>query len=84
MSFPAHVWNQLKGITAGELMSALEKDGWTVDAKHGSIHIYISPSGGRVSVHFHPHKTFGPGLLKGMLKDIGCNEGELRRLKLIK
>lgn len=85
---PSDVWRQLKGLTAGELCRALERDGWQRDTRSGSQHIYrtVTDTGAilRVSVHVHPHKTFGPGLLKGLLTDIGWSVADLRRLKLIK
>jgi len=37
-----------------------------------------------VVIHYHPRKTYGPGLLKGLLADIGWDEKDLKRLKLIK
>lgn len=85
---PASVWNQLRNITAAELCSALKRDGWSPDTKGGSQHIFrkrVSPTEvRRASVHVHPQKTFGAKLLKSLLNDIGWNEEDLRRLKLIK
>ena len=37
----------------------------------------------RVSVHFHPKKTFGAKLLKGLIDDTGWSDDDLRRLKLV-
>lgn len=84
MSFPPHIWRQLKGITADKLIVALEKDGWVRDEKQGSEFIFRHHDGRRVSIHYHPRKTYGPKLLKNLLKDIGWVEEDLRRLKLIK
>ncbi|MBI4455093.1 MAG: type II toxin-antitoxin system HicA family toxin [Acidobacteria bacterium] len=86
MAFPKHVWNQIRNITASEFARALERDAWKPHTRRGSITVYLkgqSP-GGRVSVHFHSQKTFGPKLLQGMLNDTGWTEADLRRLKLIK
>jgi len=84
MKFPPNVWNQLKNITADELERALERDGWELDEGRGSIQVYRHADGRRVSVHYHPVKTFGPNLLKALFDDIGWTETDLKRLKLIK
>jgi predicted RNA binding protein YcfA (HicA-like mRNA interferase family) len=87
MAYPPNVWNQLKNLTADELIRALEKDGWTRDpTSRGAIQVFIKygPSNKRVGIHYHPQKTYGPALLKGLLSDIGWSEEDLRRLKLIK
>jgi predicted RNA binding protein YcfA (HicA-like mRNA interferase family) len=88
MAFSQHVWNQLKSKTADELISALTRDGYEKDpassgAKIGYIK-KINPRNKRVVIHYHPRKTYGPGLLKGLLEDIGWTEDEMRHLKLIK
>lgn len=84
MSFPSHIWKQLKNLTADELISALEKDGWVRDETGGAEQIYRHPDGRRVSIHYHPRKTYGAKLLKNLLNDIGWTEADFRRLKLIK
>ena len=87
MAFPPHVWNQLKNLTADDLITALEQDGWRRDpASKGATLGYIksgSPNR-RVVIHYHPRKTCGPGLLKALLQDIGWTEDDFRRLKIIK
>ena len=84
MNYPANIWNQLKNISADELKKALEKDGWKLDGGKGSVLIYRHSDGRRVSVHYHPIKTFGPNLLKALFDDIEWTEEDLKRLKLIK
>lgn len=84
MSFHKNVWNQLKGICIEDLIRALEKDGWKLDECAGAIRVYLKDGSGRVSIHYHPKKTFGAGLLKGLLSDIGWSEADLKRLKLVK
>lgn len=77
------VWAQLRNITAEDLSHALEIDGWAERKRGGSRIIYIK--GQRmVSIHYHPHKTYGPKQLRGLLEDIGWSEEDLKRLKLIK
>ena len=41
-------------------------------------------NGRRVVIHYHPKKTYGPGLLKDLVRDIGWTDDDLIRLKLIK
>ncbi len=87
MAFSKHVWNQLKATTAGELIDALKRDGYTQDpASKGAILAYIklSSPNKRVTIHYHPRKSYGPKFLKGLLDDIGWDEDDLRRVKLIK
>jgi predicted RNA binding protein YcfA (HicA-like mRNA interferase family) len=82
------VWDQLKNITAEELKKALDKDqssGWYEDETGSSATVYRNDHSKRiVSVHTHPHKTYGPGQLKELINDIGWTEDDLKRLNLIK
>jgi predicted RNA binding protein YcfA (HicA-like mRNA interferase family) len=85
MAFSASVWGQLKNKTADELIAALERDGWKLEPDcKGAIQVYRHADTRRVGIHYHPKKTFGAGLLKGLLSDIGWDEQDLKRLKLIK
>ena len=93
MAFAKNVWAQLKNLTKGEFISALARDGWTLEkssASSGSIRLYIkySPQGiplKRIEIHYHRSSdTMGAGLLKGLLADAGWTDKELRSLKLIK
>ena len=88
MSFPKRVWDQIKNITAGELIAALERDGWERDSESRSgAPIAFLKSGEpsrRVVIHYHPRKTYGPKLLKALLRDIGWTAEDLIRLKLAK
>ena len=85
MAFSANTWDQIKNKTAEELMSALEKDGWELEPEcTGAIQVYRNQNGNRVAIHYHPKKTYGPKLLKNLLSDIGWDEKDLRRLKLIR
>ncbi|KAA3629392.1 MAG: addiction module toxin, HicA family [Proteobacteria bacterium] len=88
MSFHQNIWNQLNNITAGELVKALEKDGWIREETRGAIQAFRKENDGhtikRVTVHVHPKKTYGPKLLKELLVEIGWSESQLKKLKLIK
>jgi len=87
MAFPPHVWNQLKNLTADEIISALVRDGWEKDpASKGAVFAYIKkgPPNSRITIHYHPKKTYGAKLLTALLEDIGWSEEDMNRLKLIK
>ena len=88
MAFSKHVWNQLRNTTADELISALERDGYTKDPASGDATIaylkFVTPKAKRIVIHYHPRKTYGPKLLKALLSDIGWTEADMRRLRLIK
>ena len=85
MAFPASVWSQLKNTTADEIISALERDDWKLEPDcKGAIQVYRHPDTRRVAIHYHPKKTFGAKLLKGLIADIGWEEKDLKRLRLIK
>ena len=84
MTFPHHIWNQLKNLSADELIAALERDGWIRDRRRGAQLVYRHPDRRRVSVHYHPGKTFGPKLLRALLADTRWTVPDMRRLKLVK
>ena len=86
MKYPKHVWDQLKGKTKDEFISALLKDGFIFDDSSGAIRVYRHPDGRRVTIHYHPHQTFEHmrNVLKGLLKDIGWTVKDMKRLKLVK
>lgn len=98
MAFSQNVWSQLKNLTADDLKEALERDGWVLDNPKGAVLAYVKevlgeqfvggdpkpPMRKRATIHYHPRKTYGPKLLKGLLADIGWEEDDMRRLKLIK
>jgi predicted RNA binding protein YcfA (HicA-like mRNA interferase family) len=90
MAFKSNVWNQLKNLTKGELIAALERDGWKEEVRGGGaerLFVKTNPDGThrRVAIHFHhANDTMGRGLLTALLRDVGWSEANLVRLKLIK
>ena len=85
MNYTYAIWSQLKNKTPDDLVRCLLKDGWKKDITKGAKQIYRHPeSRRRVSIHYHPNKTYGASLLKGLLNDIGWSVEEMRKLKLIK
>jgi predicted RNA binding protein YcfA (HicA-like mRNA interferase family) len=77
-------WAQIKNITTDEFISALLKDEWSLRSGTGSSSRVFTKQGKVVSIHYHPHKTFGPSQLRQLLNDAGWAEGDLKRLKMIK
>lgn len=84
MDYPRHIWDQLKNLTADQIVKALEKSGWKRDESTGNIYVYLHPDKRRITIHYHPRKTYGPKLLKGLLEIINWSEDDLRKLKLVK
>ncbi len=84
MSFSKQIWDQLKNKTSDEIISALKRDGAVPDTSRGSARVFRYPDGRMVAIHYHPHKTYGPDMLRDLIEDIGWVEDDLRRLKLVK
>jgi predicted RNA binding protein YcfA (HicA-like mRNA interferase family) len=64
-------WAQLKNITVDKLISAIEKDGWQTRPTGSSSRRVFVKGFKLVSIHYHPHKAYGPDMLKDLLRDIG-------------
>ena len=79
----SEIWDQIKNISADEIVKALEKDGWMLRRSRGSRLTYLKDNK-IVSIHFHHHKHYGHDMIKDLFQDIGWNEADLKRLKLIK
>jgi len=76
---------EIKNVTAGKLVNALERDGFKRTIRKGGHRVYRHPDGRRVTVSFHHSgATFRPKTLSAMLEDAGWDEKDLRRVKLIK
>ena len=84
MAFDKNIWNQLKNKTADDFIRALKKDKWDLDNTVGAEQIFRHPDGRRVSIHYHPKKTYGAKLLNSLLEDIGWSIEEMKKLKFIK
>jgi len=79
-------YSKLRSLTARELISALVKDGFSLDRQSGSHQQYSHPDKRRVTISFHhPGDTFTPKTLKSMIeKQAKWNEDDLKRLNLLK
>ena len=73
-----------RGVTARQLIKALQADGFQLARTRGSHRIYRHPDGRLMVIAYHAlGDTFPIGTLKGMLADIGWTEEDLRRLGLL-
>lgn len=79
-------YSRLQSLTARELISALVRDGFTLDRQVGAHQHYIHPDRRRVTVSFHRSgDTFSLKTLKRMIEDQArWTEDDLRRLGLLK
>ncbi len=79
-------YGRLRNITARELISALNRDGFTWDRGDGSHQVFCHPDGRRVTVTFHGSgSTFTRKTLKSMIvTQARWTESDLKRLKLIR
>ena len=79
-------FSRLRSLTARQIISALERDGFHLDRVRGSHHHYRNPDGRRVTVIYkQPGQTFKMGTLRSIIEKQACwTEADLKRLKLIK
>jgi predicted RNA binding protein YcfA (HicA-like mRNA interferase family) len=84
-SEPCINFGLLRNITAREIISALNRDGFTFDRGDGSHQIYYHPDGRRVTVALRAgSSTFRRKTLKSMIEQARWTEEDLVRLKLLK
>lgn len=85
MAFPPNVWNQIKNLTADEIKKALERDNFQNEGKRGAVLGFYRPGNPpkRVTIHYHPKKTYGAKLLQGLIADIGWTEDDSRIDRLV-
>lgn len=73
-----------RGVSARQLVRALEADGFVLQRVRGSHRIYRRADGRRVVVAYHVlNDTFPIGTLRAMLTDAGWGDDDLRRLGLL-
>jgi predicted RNA binding protein YcfA (HicA-like mRNA interferase family) len=73
-----------RGITARQLVKALQADGFVLQRTRGSHRIFRHPDGRRVIVAFHGFSdTFPIGTLRAMISDAGWQDADLLRLELL-
>lgn len=72
-----------RGITARQLIKALQADGFVLKRARGNHPIYRHADGRRVVVAYHHlSDSFPIGTLKAMIADIGWTDQDLQRLGL--
>lgn len=81
--------DQLASLTADDWIRALQRDKWLEEDRAGATRGFVKQTTNgvgrrRVVIHYHPKKTFGPGLIKKLLEDTGWSDADLVRLKLVK
>lgn len=78
-------YSKLRSLTARKLINAPIRDGFYIDRRSGSHYQFLHPVRGRVTLSFHHSgDTFPPKTLKGIIRDAGWNEEDLKRLKILK
>jgi predicted RNA binding protein YcfA (HicA-like mRNA interferase family) len=87
MAFAPNVWSQIKNTSADDLKKALIRDGFVNEGKSGAVLAFYkagNPHPRRITIHYHPGKTYSPKLLEKLIEDAGWTTEDLKRLKLIK
>ena len=83
MSRPQDLARRLRSVTARELVSALERDGFTYRRTRGSSRVYRHSDGRRTIVHYHrANDTFPFGTLTSILSGTQWTEADLEQLGL--
>jgi predicted RNA binding protein YcfA (HicA-like mRNA interferase family) len=78
-------YSRLRSLTAREIVSALIRDGFSLDRQSGAHRLYRHPDGRRVTVSFHrAGETFEIKTLRSILElQALWGENDLSRLRLI-
>ncbi|MFZ3201256.1 MAG: type II toxin-antitoxin system HicA family toxin [Candidatus Acidiferrales bacterium] len=71
---------RLPRLTAREIITVLEKVGFSLARQSGSHMIYKNPAGKRVTVPFHAAKVLHPKVLKSILRDADLTVEKLEEL----
>jgi predicted RNA binding protein YcfA (HicA-like mRNA interferase family) len=71
---------RLPRLTARQIITALEKSGFSLTRQSGSHMIYKNVEGKRVTVPFHAAKTLHPKVLKSILRDAELSLEQLEEL----
>ena len=68
---------RLPRLTAKQIISILEKRGFSLVRQSGSHKIYRNSAGKRTTIPFHDNKTLHPKVLTSILKDAEIKPEEL-------
>lgn len=79
-------YSKIRALTARDLISALERDGFVMVRQAGSHKHYRHPDGRRVTVAYHRRGgSFQMGTLRSMVeRDARWTEADLKRLGLLR
>lgn len=82
MKYSKQAWSQLKNTKYDEFICALLEDGYKPGSFKGARREYLHPVRGRIVIHYHK-KTIRRKALKGLLKDTGWTDDDVRRIGLV-
>ena len=71
---------KLPRLTARQIVSALQKTGFSLARQSGSHMIYKNAAGRRVTVPFHASKILQPKVLRNILRDADLSLQQLEEL----
>ena len=71
---------KLPRLTARQIISVLERVGFSPARQSGSHLIYKNAAGKRVTVPFHGAKTLHPKVLRSILRDADLTVEQLQRM----
>jgi predicted RNA binding protein YcfA (HicA-like mRNA interferase family) len=71
---------KLPALTGADVIRALERAGFAVVRVRGSHHFMRHHDGRATVVAVHAGETIGPGLLAKILRDVGMDREEFRKL----
>ena len=71
---------KLPRLTARQIISVLEKVGFSLARQSGSHMIYKNAAGKRATVPFHASKTLHPKVLRSILRDADLTVERLQEL----
>jgi predicted RNA binding protein YcfA (HicA-like mRNA interferase family) len=79
-------WSRLRSVTARQIISALNRDGFSLRNQSGSHQRYYHPEGRRVTVTYHrAGDTFRPKTLRSIVEQQArWTQDDLLRLKLLR
>ncbi len=85
MTDPLVPVHRLRNVSVGEIVRALQRDGFTQSRRsRSSSRAFIHPDGRRVFIHYHrPNETIPRGTLGNIIQSARWTEADASRLGLI-
>ena len=72
---------KLPKVTAAEIITIIEKIGFSLSRQSGSHKIFKNNEGKRVTIPYHTGKTLHPKILSSILQDSGLTAERFHELK---